>query len=731
MFLSKINFLKTLLPVLLCALAFSYKAQAQQQFNFRYRQDVKVVIGTDTLKRPWNAGVNAPQYNTLDLNNDNQEDLVLFDRTTNKVYTYLAVNRNGQWQWQYAPEYEAIFPAELNGWMLLRDYNCDGRKDIFTMSPSYDVRVYRQQVTNGIISFRNEFPVLNYLFPGQTSYSNMYQDAYSMPAVVDIDNDGDLDILAFDFGTVTEINWYKNMRIEQSLPCDSMKFELQLNAWAGLHKCTGVCGGFSFGRTCRVNKPMHAGGYSILALDLDGDNDKDILMGEDNCSNLVKLTNLGTPANASMNATSVQTSYPGGANPLSFANYPAAFYEDVDFDGKKDLLGGPFLANNLSDQTNMEQSSWFYRNTGTSQVPAFSYVQRDFLQELDLGEGANPAFADVDADGDLDLIVGNLASRRYTYYTGSLAFFRNTGSNTNPIFKLEDYDYLGFSSETFRGLAPAFTDLNGDGALDLVVSVTLGSGSTRYILNTAQVNQPMQFNRANMQILSVGLNADDKPVFYDLDGDGDKDLLFGKAGGNIEFYRNTGSSLSPVWTFVTDRFGGIQPGIYNRYISLAIVNLDQNPAPELVTADNTGQITVYSNFTNNLSGTFTPQAAGIFNPVYQSYMPAGLGQQLSVAAADLDGDQKPELIVGSLTGGFVMLSFENVVTVGVKEDLQATVGVALYPNPATDVVQVSAEEAVSVFVYDLAGKKVLIVETNFYKNHQLDVSVLKPGMYLF
>src|SRR5690606_26054989 len=105
---------------------------AQEQLRFRQRTDIPVATPTRPLLNPWSGGLNTPQFSTIDLNKDGREDLFIFDRMLRKVYTYLAVQEGGQWRYTYAPEYEAMFPEELENWVLLRDYNCDGLKDIFT-----------------------------------------------------------------------------------------------------------------------------------------------------------------------------------------------------------------------------------------------------------------------------------------------------------------------------------------------------------------------------------------------------------------------------------------------------------------------------------------------------------------------------------------------------------------------------------------------------------------------
>src|SRR4051812_10579691 len=109
-------------------LAFSGTAFAQQTYDFRQKTDVKVVVGTDTLRQAWVGGLNAPLYSKIDLNLDGTEDLYIFDRMNNKSFTYLAETTGSSSRWKYAPEYEALFPQNLELWVLLRDYDGDGKK---------------------------------------------------------------------------------------------------------------------------------------------------------------------------------------------------------------------------------------------------------------------------------------------------------------------------------------------------------------------------------------------------------------------------------------------------------------------------------------------------------------------------------------------------------------------------------------------------------------------------
>ncbi|MDX5321096.1 MAG: VCBS repeat-containing protein, partial [Bacteroidota bacterium] len=96
----------------------------------------------DTILEPFIGGFVAPQFSEIDLNNDGVKDLFVFDRSGNKVLTFINEGKAGQVSYVHAPKYEFAFPA-LRNWVLLRDYNCDGKEDIFSGSIQHGVTVYK------------------------------------------------------------------------------------------------------------------------------------------------------------------------------------------------------------------------------------------------------------------------------------------------------------------------------------------------------------------------------------------------------------------------------------------------------------------------------------------------------------------------------------------------------------------------------------------------------------
>jgi hypothetical protein len=103
-----------------------------------------VSIDGRALRYPFAGGLNNPQVCALDLNNDNLQDLYIFDRTGNVQLFFENQGQPGQPNYTYAPQWEAQFPP-LTDWVLLRDYNGDGIQDIFAYgdAPFSGVRAYR------------------------------------------------------------------------------------------------------------------------------------------------------------------------------------------------------------------------------------------------------------------------------------------------------------------------------------------------------------------------------------------------------------------------------------------------------------------------------------------------------------------------------------------------------------------------------------------------------------
>src|SRR5690606_30882408 len=218
---------------------------------------------------------------------------------------------------------------------------------------------------------------------------------------------------------------------------------------------------------------------------------------EAKCTSVYQLTNVGT------NETPLFTSasqFPA-TNPVSILPFPSVYFEDVDFDGNKDLIASPNIFGREFFQTNLSQSTWFYKNTGTNAQPQFTFQQRNFLQGnmIDVGDNSVPAFFDADADGDLDMFIGTYINGN----RGTIFYFENIGTRTDPIFKFVTDNVLGLSVYNFTNIKPQFADVNGDAKTDLVFTASnqFGSGTNLYyVANTSSTG--LNFSGQQVQSLN-------------------------------------------------------------------------------------------------------------------------------------------------------------------------------------------------------------------------------------
>jgi hypothetical protein len=680
------------------------------------------------LQNPWAGGLNAGQFSTMDLNGDGVEDLVVFDRTTNRVSTFTG-NATTK-TYRHAPGYEARFPA-MENWMLLADYNGDGRKDLFTHTPQ-GIRVFSQVGQGGSWAWKLVKPLLNsYGFSGPI---NLLVVATDIPALTDVDNDGDLDIVTFELlGNFTEM--HRNMSMERYGVPDSLEFVRNGLCWGNFVK--EHCNDFSLGVDCgAVENPTLPGGRiahagnALLMQDLNGDGKKDLLIGHVTCDNIARLINTGT--NRVADFTRFDANYPA-QDPVRFTIFPAVYSEDVDFDGVKDLLAAPNVYANEGNLIDFRSSVWYYHNAGTTANPSFELRQKNFLQDqmIDVGENAAPAFFDIDGDGDQDLLVGTGGTRGATGFRGGLQLFRNTGTAQKPQFEWQNNEYLNFSEALqLTQVRPQWADFNGDGVVDLgFAGVSFKGLEYRYLPNRASRGEAVKLSMSEAVSISlpVALQSSDQPFFYDTDQDGDLDLIVGTAQGGIAYYQNTGTAQNPIYQLKTDALAGVRNNFAGRFVSVAVADLNLDGLPDLLTADQTGMIRV---FHSGPWGQWSRRDSLLVQGEAAAYAPK-LGAYLSSALADYTGDGKPDVAVGTYGGGVRLLTNILSVTITSTEpDLTTTF--TAYPNPAEDYINVRSPRQGVLEVISASGQS---VRSGVVLKADTDVAVLvinwAPGLYFF
>lgn len=677
---------------------------------------------------PWAGGLNAAHYNSIDLNNDGIEDLLLFDRMAGKVTALL--NDNGQYR--YAPEYESLFP-ELANWLLLRDFNCDGKKDIFTGDP-FGIRVYVNTTPeNDNLQWEQFFfftqpgspksPVV--LTKGFSGLINLQLQFDDLPSITDIDGDGDLDILAPNWSGDGTIEFHRNYSQERYSTCDSLEFERVSQRWGGLKACG--CGEFAFnGDDCPPNSSgriKHSQGKALLAHDFDNDLDKDLLLSDGNCTVLYFFENTGDAENAAF-ASAVE--FPVG-EPADFPLFPTPFLEDVNFDGLLDLMVIPniFVKDHL--EINLKESNWLYRNAGTNQLPDFVPTIKNFLQDqmIDVGDNAVPAFADVDGDGDADLVIGQMNDNGE--HTGSLTLFENTGAPGSPAFGLVTTDYLDFKSFGFYNIRPQFHDANSDGRIDLVFTATSSAtdATALYALYN-QANSGFDAGGGSPVVIPFDMLFSENVHLTDVDLDGLPDILVGRSNGSLQYWRNNGPQGSINPTLEKPEYLGFVPSVERQSLSIAAADLNGDGKSDLILGDQYGHLSIISDF-RQTSREVELLKDLIYDPLAETYGEKNLGGRIWPTVANLFQESRPAIIAGNLQGGLQVLR---------NDADNSTPGEPLllvYPNPVshTENLNVRTDKTAIIQLVSVLGQELTApVMVQPFQEHAMALPKLASGLYI-
>ncbi|MCG9912534.1 MAG: T9SS type A sorting domain-containing protein [Flavobacteriales bacterium] len=699
----------------------SFSSFAQGVYRFERADSVMLIENSGSLKNAWAGGLNFVVMGEIDLDYDGIADLVIFDKSGNKVIPFLNQGVAGTVAYRYAPEYRKFFPP-MTEWLVFKDYNGDGQADLFTYY-SGGTRIYKNigSASEGL-KFEK---VVNLLFSDYENINtSIFVPASDLPGIEDIDGDGDLDFLAFDvFGGC--VDYHRNLSMELYGHLDSLKFELVTRNWGNFAE-DGFTNAVSLNADCGRN--LRHAGSSFLLLDVNGDSKKDLVLGDINYNNMVLLINGGTQQTAQM--TQVQINFPaqvGGSFPVNTTVFPAGVYMDVNNDGVKDLLVAPTAAG----RSDNFKSIWHYQNSGFDSLPSFQLVQKGFLQNtmLDMGEGAHPVFVDFDGDGLQDLVIGNYGYFVSTSnYDSRLRAYRNTGTASAPEFTFFSADFGNLSSANLDGLMPTFGDLDGDGDLDMIVGES--NGRLHYYKNNAGAGQIPQFTLEAANFSGIQEPQFSAPFLFDLDEDGKLDLLVGSRAGRLNFYKNNGTALIPMFSSTPTvlNIGGVNTvdqtlSFYG--FSTPYVFADANDF-QLFCGSFSGRIFHFKGLKGNLNGEWQ-----LVTPVADSLVYEGM--RTAVSVADINNDGKLDMVVGNYSGGLSLL-YGQIVNTSIQDNSLPAIMAEMFPNPFSDWVSFTIPNntgKTELTVMDIRGVEMQRIIFSAGESVGFDASALPGGVFVF
>ena len=211
-------------------------------------------------------------------------------------------------------------------------------------------------------------------------------------------------------------------------------------------------------------------------------------------------------------------------------------------------------------------------------------------------------------------------------------------------------------------------------------------------------NTSVVFNRSGIEIVPfVRLS------FFDIDNDGRQELIAGGKDGSLRLYKRDFSGAARRWVLVSGYFDGIKVGAFS---SPAVADIDLDGKPEIIVgtggfSSESGRVIVFRN-----TGTLD-------KPVWQRVdMPViDVGDDATPALIDVNGDNKPDLIVGNSVGALML--YRNTTSQGKmsfsrEPDFFKGINIGMYGMPAATV----SNNRIVIIAGNSMGKLYLLEKQN-------------------
>ena len=234
---------------------------------------------------------------------------------------------------------------------------------------------------------------------------------------------------------------------------------------------------------------------------------------------------------------------------------------------------------------------FLFENVGSAETPAYQLKEEDVFQLNQFSQAATnfaPTFGDLDDDGDLDALIGEI--------NGQLFFARNTAGMGQPMqFAAVQYGYMGidigFNSH------PQLIDVNEDGLLDILIGEQ--SGNINYFQNQGTKEFPvfesdpnitpnnMSFGGVVAPTDGLAFSGHSSPFLTKVEEE--LTLFVGNRIGTVQIYSNIEGNIAGTFT-LEGEVDGIDAGAES---IIALADIDQDVFLDLVVGNQRGGISLW------------------------------------------------------------------------------------------------------------------------------------------
>ena len=637
---------------------------------------------------PFSQGINSAQIQTMDLTGDGIEEWVIWDINSRQLQVFQSTGES----FSYLPELSYFFPQDISGYFILADFDKDGKKDLFT-STALGIKAYKNTSLGNQISWS---VAQNFL--KLDGANNIPVNNLDTPLLQDLDGDGDLDLVIFNYAQGDFLEFYKNTSVERKGVADVDGFAFPVDFWGNMVFCG--CDDISFGFRCdgrpidfrldsdENDRILHAGGHSILYQDFSGDGIFDLVIGRDECSSLYYLVNQGS-----------------NTDPL-FDQYSHELPNYGDLPEFPIYHVGSLIENDLVVSLNTNEASSTYgidfgasmvklAPEGSGPVP----ILQDQL--LDLGENTRPYFQGRTS-------FGFLAVSSNRKINGEILSQLDNFRLENDRLELNELDLYGFSSLGMLDLQFLdYTDVSRENHFQLGIGTKSVNG-----IPTQKMYRIIGSSTSEFSMSGLTLKVGDHLEFFPYQG---KDyLLVASQNGNLTLYEANMENLSVK--LISENFLGFQDNPANRNLTFTI---QAKANPDLYTVDQTGRIFWIKDFMNS------DVREEVLVKIGAQNLPLRLGRNTWITLVKPDFSEVADLILGTRGGGILYLKATTSEFPNENEFL-----IKLFPNPSSGPITVITNQTSTGRLINSMGQ-ILMDQLDIPANREVifPTQTLAPGLY--